>query len=51
MKMPAGIRLIAAVLFAGALWDLFTTFYGLAGYFDLPLNPASIPCSSPSGWC
>jgi tryptophan-rich sensory protein len=43
MKMPAGIRLIAAVLVAGALWDLFTTFYGLAGYFDLPLNPGVNP--------
>jgi hypothetical protein len=34
-----GLGLVGAGLAAGALWDLFTTFYGLAAYFDLPLNP------------
>ncbi len=34
-----GVRLVAIGLIAGALWDLFTTFYGVAGYFDLPMNP------------
>jgi tryptophan-rich sensory protein len=41
--MSAGVKLVAGVLFAGALWDLFTTFYGLASYFDLPLNPGINP--------
>jgi len=34
-----GVRLVAIGLIAGALWDVFTTFYGIAGYFDLPMNP------------
>ncbi len=41
--MPAGVRVVAIVLVAGALWDLFTTFYGLARYFDLPFNPGINP--------
>ncbi len=43
MNMSAGIRAVAIVLVAGAVWDLFTTFYGLARYFDLPLNPGINP--------
>ena len=41
--MAAGVRVVAIVLVLGALWDLFTTFYGLAAYFDLPLNPRINP--------
>ncbi len=37
--MGMGVRVVIFVLVAGALWNLFTIFYGLAGYFDLPLNP------------
>lgn len=36
--MGLGVRLVIAVLITAALWDLFTIFYGLAAYFDLPLN-------------
>jgi hypothetical protein len=38
-----GVRLIAAGLVIGALWDLFTTFHGVAYYFDLPMNPKVNP--------
>jgi uncharacterized membrane protein YdcZ (DUF606 family) len=35
-----GVRLVVAIsLILGALWDLFTTFYGVSYYFDLPMNP------------
>ncbi len=34
-----GVRLVAIGLIAGTLWDVFTTFYGVALYFDLPMNP------------
>jgi hypothetical protein len=35
-----GVRPVVAIsLFLGALWDLFTTFYGVSYYFDLPMNP------------
>jgi hypothetical protein len=35
-----GVRLVVAIsLVLGALWDLFTTFYGVSRYFDLPMNP------------
>jgi hypothetical protein len=43
MNMSAGVRVVAAVLVLGALWDLFTTFYGLARYFDLPFYPSINP--------
>ncbi len=43
MNMSAGVRVVAAVLAAGALWDLFTTFYGVAHYFDLPFYPSINP--------
>jgi hypothetical protein len=41
--MKAGLRFLAAVLMLGAAWDFFTTLYGLAAYFDLPLNPGINP--------
>jgi hypothetical protein len=35
-----GVRFVVAVcLFLAALWDLFTTFYGVSYFFDLPMNP------------
>ncbi|MBI4723771.1 MAG: hypothetical protein HY765_01745 [Rhodomicrobium sp.] len=35
-----GVRLIIAIgLGLGAVWDLFTTFRGVANYFDLPIDP------------
>jgi tryptophan-rich sensory protein len=35
-----GVRLVVAIcLVLGALWDFFTTFYGVSYYFDLPMNP------------
>ncbi len=35
-----GVRLILILgLAAGALWDLFTSFYGVAAYFDLAMSP------------
>jgi tryptophan-rich sensory protein len=35
-----GVRVVVAIcLVLGALWDLFTTFYGISRYFDLPMNP------------
>jgi hypothetical protein len=35
-----GVRLILIVpLLLGALWDLYTTFTGVAEFFDLPTNP------------
>jgi hypothetical protein len=35
-----GVRLVVAMsLVLGALWDFFTTFYGVSSYFDLPMNP------------
>ncbi|MGB8868874.1 MAG: hypothetical protein ACLPJW_16065 [Rhodomicrobium sp.] len=34
-----GIRLVAIGLIAGTLWDIFTTFYGVTLYFDLPMDP------------
>jgi tryptophan-rich sensory protein len=43
MNMPASIRAVAIVLVAGAVWDMFTTFYGLARYFDLPFYPSINP--------
>ena len=41
--MARGVVFVAIVLVAGALWDFFTTLYGLASYFDLPLNPGVNP--------
>jgi len=38
-----GVRLVAVSLIIGALWDLFTTFHGVAYYFDLPMNPKINP--------
>jgi hypothetical protein len=38
-----GVRLVAVSLVLGALWDLFTTFHGVAYYFDLPMNPKINP--------
>jgi hypothetical protein len=38
-----GVRLVAVCLALGALWDLFTTFHGVAYYFDLPMNPKINP--------
>ncbi len=38
-----GLRLVAISLVFGALWDLFTTFHGVAFYFDLPSNPKINP--------
>ena len=34
-----GVLLVAIGLIAGTLWDVFTTFYGVTAYFDLPMNP------------
>jgi hypothetical protein len=34
-----GVRVVTIVLFLGALWDYFTTFRGVADFFDLPTNP------------
>ncbi len=42
-EIAMGIRWVGAGLVIGALWDLFTTFYGIASYFDLPLNPEINP--------
>ncbi len=41
--MPAGVRVVASVLVAGALWNGFTTFYGLASLLDLPVDPGINP--------
>jgi hypothetical protein len=38
-----GVRLLGLGLFVCAVWDLLTTFYGVAGYFDLPMNPKINP--------
>jgi len=38
-----GVRVLGLGLLVGAIWDLFTTFYGIAGYFDLPMNPEINP--------
>jgi hypothetical protein len=39
-----GVRLIALILVAGGIWDFFTTFIGVAKFFDLAMdakiNPA-----------
>lgn len=37
------VRVLGAGLAVGTIWDLFTTFYGVASYFDLPLNPRINP--------
>jgi hypothetical protein len=35
-----GVRLILIIpLLLGGLWDLYTTFTGVADFFDLPTNP------------
>lgn len=34
-----GMLLIVIGLTVGALWDVFTTFYGVTSYFDLPMDP------------
>ncbi len=39
-----GVRLILIVpLLLGGIWDLYTTFRGVADFFDLPTNPAINP--------
>lgn len=38
-----GVRLIGFVLLLGGLWDLFTTFRGIADFFDLPVDPKINP--------
>ncbi len=38
-----GVRLIGCVLLLGGLWDLFTTFRGVADFFDLPTDPKTNP--------
>jgi tryptophan-rich sensory protein len=38
-----GVRAVAVVLFLGALWDLVTTFRGLAFFFDIPFQPRINP--------
>jgi hypothetical protein len=43
MDMKPGELLVAAVLAPVAAWDFFTTLYGLAAFFDLPLNPGINP--------
>jgi hypothetical protein len=43
-KMLMAVRyFLVAVLCLGAGWDYFTTLYGVAAYFDLPLNPGINP--------
>ncbi len=37
--MSMGVRLVAVGLILGTLWDLLTTFRGVADFFDLPLDP------------
>ena len=37
--MAMGVLLVKIVLAVGAAWNFFTTLYGLASYFDLPLDP------------
>lgn len=34
-----GVLLVVIGLTIGALWDVFTTFYGVTSYFDLPMDP------------
>jgi hypothetical protein len=41
--MRAGDYFVGAVLVPVAAWDFFTTLFGLAAYFDLPLNPGINP--------
>jgi tryptophan-rich sensory protein len=38
-----GLRLVALGLILGALWDVFTTFHGVAAFFDLPMDPKINP--------
>ncbi len=38
-----GVRAVALVLLLGAFWDLFTTFRGIADFFDIPLEPRINP--------
>jgi hypothetical protein len=38
-----GVRAVIFVLFLGALWDLFTTFRGIADFFDIPFQPRINP--------
>jgi hypothetical protein len=38
-----GVRLVALGLVLGALWDVFTTFHGVAAFFDLPMDPKINP--------
>ena len=37
------VQLLAIPLLAPALWNLYTTFRGLADFFDLPTNPSINP--------
>jgi tryptophan-rich sensory protein len=34
-----GVRIVAAGLLLGSLWNLFTVFRGVSDYFDLPVTP------------
>jgi hypothetical protein len=38
-----GLRLVAIGLVLGAAWDVFTTFHGVAAFFDLPMDPKINP--------
>jgi hypothetical protein len=39
----SGVRLLAIPLLAPAIWNLYTTFRGLADFFDLPSHPSINP--------
>src|SRR5271157_286651 len=37
------VRLVILVLILGGAWDFVTTLYGVADFFDLPVNPKINP--------
>jgi hypothetical protein len=41
--MAMNVQLLAIPLLAPAFWNLYTTFRGLADFFDLPTNPSINP--------